>query len=275
MRVKWDEVGERLYETGVKMGMLYNFDNDAKAYNSGVAWNGLTGVTETPSGADVTDLYADDIKYLSMRSAETYGGTITAYMYPDEFRKCNGEAEPVDGVVIGMQSREMFGMSYRTTLGNDTQLNDYGYLLHLSYGMTVSPSERAYATINDSPDAIEFSWEFTTTPVNVTGYKPTALITINSKKADATKLAQLENILYGSDGTASYDAVTPVGTENPHTEGWYERSGSSGSYVYTLTADTTVDSGKTYYAKTTTGATSPRLPMPDEVFSTLRVTTGG
>lgn len=197
-RIVWDQTGERLYETGIDRGVLYLLD-DLGVYNNGVAWNGLTGVTESPSGAEATDLYADNMKYLSMRSAETFGATIEAYTYPDEFAECDGSAEIATGVTIGQQSRKMFGFCYRTILGNDTQLNDHGYKLHLIYGCTASPSERAYASINDSPDAITLSWELSTTPVNVTGFKPTASITIDSTKADPTCLAALEEILYGKD----------------------------------------------------------------------------
>lgn len=195
--ITWDQTGERLYETGVDRGVLYPIDESNK-YSNGVAWNGLTGVTESPSGAEATDLYADNIKYLSMRSAETFGATIEAYTYPDEFAECDGSAEIATGVQIGQQSRKMFGLCYRTVLGNDTNGNDHGYKLHLIYGATASPSEKGYATINDSPEAITFSWEVTTTPVNVTGFKPTACITIDSTKANPTDLATLEGILYGT-----------------------------------------------------------------------------
>ena len=197
-RIVWDQTGERYYETGVKNGVLYVFDKNA--YGKGVAWNGLTAVTETPSGAEATALYADDIKYLNLMSTEEFGGTIEAYTYPDEFMACNGEAELASGVVIGAQTRKTFGLCYRTTLGNDTEGNDHGYKLHLVYGALAAVSERAYATINDSPEAITFSWEFTTTPVEVAGHKPTACVTINSTKVDATKLAALETILYGGEG---------------------------------------------------------------------------
>lgn len=195
--ITWDQTGERLYETGVDRGVLYPIDESNK-YSNGVAWNGLTGVTESPSGAEATDLYADNIKYLSMRSAETFGATVEAYTYPDEFAECDGSAEIATGVQIGQQSRKMFGLCYRTVLGNDTNGNDHGYKLHLIYGATASPSEKGYATINDSPEAITFSWEITTTPVNVTGFKPTACITIDSTKANPTDLATLEGILYGT-----------------------------------------------------------------------------
>jgi len=194
----WDQTGERLYETGVKMGVLYPQDTKG-AYPLGVAWNGLTAITESPSGAEATPLYADDIKYLNLMSAEELGGTIEAYTYPDEFAECDGSAALATGVYIGQQARKTFGVCYRTTLGNDVVNNDYGYKLHLIYGALASPSEKAYATINDSPEAITFSWEFTTTPVNVSGFKPTASITIDSTKVDAEKLAALEAILYGTE----------------------------------------------------------------------------
>lgn len=197
-KLVWDQVGERYYETGVKNGVLYVAGSDG-TYGTGVAWNGLTAVTESPSGAEATPLYADDIKYLNLMSAEDFGATIEAYTYPDEFKECNGEAELVPGVVIGQQTRKAFGMCYRTTLGNDVDGNDYGYKLHIIYGAKAAPSERAYATINDSPEAITFSWEVTTTPVAVSGAKPTACITIDSTKVDETKLAALEAKLYGSD----------------------------------------------------------------------------
>ena len=194
----WDETGKRLYETGVRNGVLYVMDNSG-TYPKGVAWNGLTAVTESPSGADSNPLYADDIKYLDLRSAEEFGATIEAYTYPDEFAECDGTAELVEGVTVGQQARKTFGLCYRTVLGNDVSNDAYGYKLHLIYGATASPSEKGYQTVNDSPEAITFSWELTTTPVNVAGMKPTAIITIDSTKADATKLTALKAILYGSD----------------------------------------------------------------------------
>jgi hypothetical protein len=197
-KLVWDQTGERLYETGVKNGVLYPQD-DAGAYPKGVAWNGLTAVTESPSGAEPSPLYADDIKYLNLVSAEELGLTIEAYMYPDEFAVCDGSAELVSGVYLGQQNRKPFGMSYKTTIGNDVKSNDYGYKLHLIYGALAAPSEKAYATINDSPEAITFSWECSTTPVAVNGFKPTASLTIDSTKVNAEKLAALEAILYGSD----------------------------------------------------------------------------
>ena len=198
-KLTWDASGERLYETGVKQGVLYVMNNNG--YGNGVAWNGLTAITESPSGAESTPLYADDIKYLDLRSTEEFGATIEAYTYPDEFAACDGSASLADGVSIGQQARKMFGLCYRTTVGNDTDGTDHGYKLHLIYGATASPSEKAYETINDSPEAITFSWEITTTPVSVTGFKPTASITIDSTKADPTCLAALEEKLYGGTST--------------------------------------------------------------------------
>lgn len=195
-KLVWDKTGERLYETGVKQGVLYP-QAAGGTYPKGVAWNGLTNITETPSGAEATALYADDIKYLNLISTEELGGTIEAYTYPDEFAECDGSAALTAGVYIGQQNRKTFGLCYRTTLGNDVDSNAYGYKLHLVYGALAAPSEKAYATINDSPEAITFSWEFSTTPVNVAGFKPTANIVIDSTKVDAEKLAALEKILYG------------------------------------------------------------------------------
>ena len=197
-KLVWDKSGERLYETGVKQGVLYVQDTTG-TYPTGVAWNGLTAVTESPSGAEATALYADDIKYLNLVSAEELGGTIEAYMYPDEFAECDGSVALTPGMYIGQQDRKTFGLCYRTTLGNDTDSNNHGYKLHLIYGALAAPSEKSYATINDSPEAITFSWEFKTTPVNVTGHKPTASIVIDSTKVVAEKLAALEKILYGDD----------------------------------------------------------------------------
>ena len=195
-KIVWDQTGERLYETGVKNGVLYV--QESGAYPKGVAWNGLTAVTESPSGAEPTALYADDTKYVNLVSAEEFGATIEAYTYPDEFAECDGSASISNGVYIGQQNRKTFGLSYKTTVGNDVDNNNHGYKLHLIYGAVASPSEKSYSTINDSPDAITFSWEISTTPVNVTGHKPTALLTIDSTKVDSTKLAKLEAILYGS-----------------------------------------------------------------------------
>ena len=207
-KLSWDKSGERLYETGVKNGVLYV--QNAGAYPKGVAWNGLTAVTESPSGAEATPLYADDIKYVELTSEEEFGGTIEAYTYPDEFAECDGSAELVKGVKIGQQKRKSFGLAYKTTIGNDEEGNDHGYKLHLVYGCKAAPSEKAYATINDSPEAITFSWEFTTTPVAVAGHKPTAHIEIDSTKADSTCLAALEAKLFG---TESDDPQLPLPDE--------------------------------------------------------------
>ena len=198
-KIVWDQTGERLYETGVNHGVLYI--PTSGAYSKGVAWNGLTAVTESPSGAEATALYADDIKYLNLMSAEEFACTIEAYTYPDEFAECDGSASLVAGVNIGQQPRKTFGLCYRTTIGNDTDGNAHGYKLHMVYGCLASPSEKAYATINDSPEANTFSWEVSTTPVNVTGHKPTAFLTIDSTKADPAKLTALEKILYGDTDT--------------------------------------------------------------------------
>lgn len=201
--LSWDETGEKLYETGVDHGVLYPMGQNG--YGTGVAWNGLTTVTETPSGAEATKLYADNIKYLEIRSAEEFGGTIEAYTYPDEWAECDGSAALIAGVYAGQQPRKVFGLCYRTVLGNDVDLDKHGYKLHIVYGCTASPSERSYATINDSPEAITFSWEFSSVPVPVTGHKPVSCITIDSTKVDATKLKDLENKLYGvsTDSTAN------------------------------------------------------------------------
>lgn len=194
----WDEQGERLYETGVDHGVLFLPDEDG-AYDTGVAWNGLTTVTESPTGADASPQFADNIKYLNLIAAETFGATVEAFTYPDEFSECDGTAIPSPGVNIGQQNRRIFGLCYRTLLGNDIEGTDHGFKLHLVYGAQAAPSEKAYATVNDSPEAIAFSWAITTTPVLVDGYKPTALLTIDSTKVDADTLADLLDILYGTD----------------------------------------------------------------------------
>ena len=208
-KIVWDQSGQRLYETGVKMGVLYVQDSSG-TYPKGVAWNGLTAVNETPSGAEATPLYADDIKYLNLRSAEDFGATIEAYMYPEEFEQCDGSAELAPGVKIGQQARNAFGLCYRTVLGNDIAGNDYGYKLHIIYGATAAPSEKSYATINDSPEAITFSWEVNCTPVEVEGFKPTASLVIDSTKVNPEKLAALEAKLYGGE---SSEAMLPLPAE--------------------------------------------------------------
>lgn len=205
--ITWDATGERLFETGVDHGVLYVLNPTTNTYGNGVAWNGLTGVTESPDGAEPTDLWADNIKYATLRSAETFGLTIEAYTYPDEFGECDGSASPATGVHIGQQSRKPFGFSYRTKVGSDTDTEANNYKIHVIYNCTASPSERSYETINDSPDAITFSWEVTTTPVNVTGYKPTSEITIDAWKLDSAKLTALNTALYGGGGLPAPDAL--------------------------------------------------------------------
>lgn len=198
-KLVWDAIGEHYYETGTDHGVLY-LQNDKGVYDTGVAWNGLTGVTETPSGGDPTDMWADNIKYASVRAAEKFGATIEAYTYPDEFAECDGSRVVMDGVTIGQQSRKAFGFSYRTNVSNDMGIEEHK--LHLIYGATASPSEKGYATVNESPDAITFSWEIDTTPVNVEGYKPTSIVTIDTRKVDKTKLKDLEEVLYGTEDEA-------------------------------------------------------------------------
>lgn len=210
MKLKWDQVGERYYETGVSSCALY-LQGEGGTYPKGVAWNGITAITESPSGAEATDLYADDIKYATLRSAETLGATIEAYTSPDEWAKCDGYAEPVEGLKIGQQSRSSFGLAYKTQIGNDTSTeDDDGYNLHLVYGATASPSERGYQTVNESPEAITFSWEIQTTPVTVEGFKPTASLTLNSLKIVKEAMAALEAVLFGSD---SAEARLPLPDE--------------------------------------------------------------
>lgn len=197
-RLKWDETGEKIYELGTDRGVVYP-QNSSGAYPQGAAWNGLTGVTYTPSGAEATKIYANNGQYGSLLSAEEVGGTITAYTYPDEFAQCNGEKDLADGVRVGQQTRTPFGLTWRTLVGNDTEGQEHGYIIHIMYGCQASPSEKAYTTINDSPEAIELSWELTTTPVNVTGFKPTAYLEIDSRTVTPTGLKAIEDALYGTD----------------------------------------------------------------------------
>ena len=257
-KIIWDATGDRLYETGIDKGVLYPINGEGK-YTPGVAWNGLTGVTESPSGAEATALYADNIKYLSLYSAEEFGATIEAYTYPKEFESCDGSAELGEGVVIGQQTRKVFGLCYRTLVGNDVDAQDHGYKLHLIYGCMASPSEKGYQSVNDSPEAITFSWEVTTTPVNVAGFKPTASLIIDSTKIKEDKLKKIEDILYGKT-VAAYD--------------------DSKTYVV---GDLVIESNKTY--ECTTEVSSPesfdlskwtettkdlaRLPLPDEIKTIL------
>lgn len=201
-KLVWDKTDERIFETGVNKGVLYPYNTQSKAYDTGVVWNGLTGVTESPSGAEPTPLYADNIKYLNLISNEEFAATVEAYTYPDEFGECNGEANLATGIIAGQQTRKMFGMSYQTKVGNADD-PEAGYKIHLIYGAKAAPSEKAYATVNDSPEAITFSWELSTTPVDVPNMKPTACLTIDSTKVDSTKLARLEAVLYGTDAVAA------------------------------------------------------------------------
>lgn len=208
-KLVWDQTGEKTYETGVSNGVLYVRNADGK-YSNGVAWNGLSSVSESPSGAEPTAIYADNIKYLELTSAEEFGATIEAYTYPDEFAECDGSMEVADGVMIGQQDRKAFGMAYKTIIGNDTNKNEYGYKLHLIYGATAAPSEKGYNSVNDSPEALTLSWELSTTPVDVAGHKPTATLVIDSTKVDKDKLKALEDMLFG---TENAEATLPTPDE--------------------------------------------------------------
>ena len=224
-KLVWDQTGEREYETGVKNGVLY-VQGEGGTYPKGVAWNGLISVTESPSGAEATALYADDIKYLNLMSNEEFGATIEAYMSPEEFDQCDGTASIATGVFIGQQKRKTFGMAYKTTIGNDVDGNDHGYKIHLIYGALAAPSEKAYSTINDSPEAMTLSWEVSTTPVTVDGFKPTATVVIDSTKVDKKKLTALEDILFG---TESKEARLPLPDEIVSIVGTTSEPGGSGA----------------------------------------------
>ena len=267
----WDQTGERFYETGIDHGVLYPYNTGTSSYDNGVAWNGLTSVTESPSGAESNAQYADNIKYLDLLSAEEFAATLECYTYPDEWELCDGSVSPVSGVSIRQQPRKSFGLSYRTKIGNDVD-QDLGYKLHLVYGCKATPSERGYNTVNDSPEAITFSYSISTTPVNVTGYKATAIITIDSTKFTSTeaaaRLKNLEDKLYGTDGTVTYSATADETPQAGKT--YYTRSGSAEPYTYTVFAGETFEQGVTYYEKSTSGGTQPYLPLPDEVISTLQ-----
>lgn len=202
-KITWDQTGQKIYETGVDHGVLYPYGTAETPYSNGVAWNGLTNVSESPSGGEPSPIYADNIKYVNLISNEEFGATVEAYTYPEEFAECDGSKEIAPGVYAGQQARKTFGMSYRTKIGNDVDGDEHGYKLHLIYGALAKPSERSYATINDSPEAITFSWELSTTPVEVTGGKPTACLTIDSTKVDSAKLTALEKILYGDETTSA------------------------------------------------------------------------
>lgn len=260
-KIKWDQIGEKKYKTGVDHGVLYPQKNGA--YPKGVAWNGLTAVNKTPSGAEDNKLYADNMQYLNLKSAETLGLTIECYMYPDEWAECNGEAELADGVFLGQQRRNTFGFSFRNKLGNDTEGEDYGFEINLVYGCSASPSEQTNQTINDSPEASTFSYEVSTTPVNISGvgpdgkpYKPAASITVDSTKVSREKLVKLEEILYGKDGVyvKTMDSSFTGGKE------YFELV--NGSYV--KTSDEAMMPGKDYYDETV-APVDGRLPLPDEI----------
>ena len=269
----WDGVGEKVFETGTDKGVFYSYDDTNKAYGNGEAWNGLTGFTDSPSGADETALWADNIKYASMRAAEEYGGTISCYTYPDGFAECDGSAfiGSNTGVSIGQQKRKSFGFSCRTLVGNDVKGNDYGYKIHLIWSASVSPSDKDYSTVNDSPDGIEFSYEFTTTPVPVgTAYKPTAHMTIDTTKMDTTALghlAELETILYGaaSDGYSLLtQAAAPADWPTSGSSAkYFKNTGTASVPVWTAAASTDTYIAGSFYEK---GA-SARLPMPAEVIT--------
>ena len=268
--ITFDNTGDKKFEAGVDHCVLYPLTNGA--YNLGVAWNGITGITESPEGGDAQDFYADNIKYGSLRGAENFGGTIECYTYPDEWKGCDGRADLADGVTFSQQSRKIFGLSYRTLIGSDTMELGAGYILHIIYGCTASPSSKSRSTVNESPEAGTMSYEFKTTPVNVTkiaNAKATSHIEIDSTKVSANVLAAIEAALYGKDGVVSYSSASPSGSENPATEGWYERSGSEGSYVYTLTTDNSVQSSKTYYIKNEVGGANAYLPTPDQLYDLI------
>lgn len=262
-KLVWDAAGEKLFETGTKEGVLYVV-NSSGAYPRGVAWNGLTGVDESPSGAEATKLYADDTVYATLISTEEFGGTVKAYMYPEEFEECDGSAELTDGMLIGQQNRKGFGLAYKTVLGNDTDGNDHGYKIHLVYGAKAKPTSKSFATINDSPNAIEFSWELSTTPVAVTGYKPTATVVIDSTKATAANLKALEDILYGVDA-ALFDQT------KTYAVGDYCNYASGQEAAKLYRCKTAITQAGAWDASKWDEITNPgpRLPLPDEVKTIL------
>lgn len=261
-KITWDNAGDKKFEAGVDHCVLY--PQQSGAYPKGVAWNGITGITESPEGGDAQDFYADNIKYGSLRGTENFNGTIECYTYPDEWKGCDGRGDLVAGISFGQQARKIFGLSYRTLLGSDSMELGAGYILHLIYGCTASPSSKSRSTVNESPEAGTMSYEFKTTPVNVNrveNAKATSHIEIDSTVVDADALAALEAALYGTDGVYA-EVENPTG--NPKTSGWYEKVGNE----YVLTTDTTVDSEKTYYTQTT-APTDGRLLLPDEIYDLI------
>lgn len=256
-KLLWDQNGERTYETGVDHGIL--FVQESGTYGEGVAWNGLTTVTESPSGAEASAIYADNIKYLNLYSAEEFGATIEAYTYPDEFGVCDGSADIATGVSIGQQERKSFGFAYRTRLGNDTDGDSYGEKIHLLYGCRASTTQKGYSTVNDSPEAINFSWEITTTPVPVEGFRPTANVIIDSTKTDETKYKKLLAIIEGSDDTYTLLESEPEDFSTNYSS--YYKKNAQGKYVALESAETFA--ADTYYSKT--AGTASRLPLPKEI----------
>lgn len=259
MRLKWDETGDRKYETGTKKGVVFPMENGE--YGAGIAWNGITGVTKNPGGAEANDVYADDIKYLTLLSAETFAYTIECLQYPDEFAECNGEKEAVAGVKIGQQERKAFGFAYESILGNDTQSNKYGKILHLFYNSKCSPSEKAYQTVNESPETMTMSFECNSTAVKIDEDTTTCTVEIDSTQVDAEKFKAFQDILYGTDASVSYVVTADESFDSEKT--YYEKSGDT----YVETQDVTMQSGKTYYEKVETEATTSRLPLPAEVIA--------
>lgn len=265
-KLVWDQPQEKKYETGVDQGVLYPYIDGAPG--PGVAWNGLTSVSESPEGAEPTAIYADNIKYLTLRSVENFKGTIGAYMYPDEWMACDGSVEPVTGLSIGQQTRKMFGLSYRTKIGNDEEFDDYGYKIHMVYGATASPSEKEYNTINDSPEASELSWEFETNPVKIAGYKPCAHLIADSSKLTEAKMALLESVLYGID-TASIQEYSTTNTYNIGDMCKKTTAGSPANVAYYRcnTASTTGEWDSSKWD--VISDTGPRLPMPADIITLL------
>ena len=259
MRLQWDETGKRLYETGNKKAVVFPMENGT--YGKGVAWNGITGVTKSPGGAEANDVYADDIKYLTLLSAETFAYTIECLQYPDEFAECNGEKEAVTGVKIGQQTRKAFGFCYESILGNDTQSEKYGKILHLFYNSKCSPSEKAYQTVNESPETMTMSFECNSTAVKIDEDTQTCTVEIDSTQVDAEKFAAFQDIIYGTDASVSYVATEDTSFDSSKT--YYEKVGDN----YVETQDATMDPEKTYYEKVETAGTDSRLPLPAEVIA--------